>query len=29
MHETQFFADPFDAPPGRGALAEQIPAGDR
>jgi hypothetical protein len=29
MHETQFFADPFDAPPGRAALAEQIPPSDR
>jgi ketosteroid isomerase-like protein len=28
-HETQYFADPFDAAPGRAALAEQIPAGDR
>jgi hypothetical protein len=28
-HETQFFADPFDAPPDRAALAEQIPATDR
>jgi SnoaL-like domain len=25
-HETQYFADPFDAPPGRAALAEPIPA---
>jgi hypothetical protein len=23
-HETQYFADPFDAPPGRAALAEPI-----
>jgi hypothetical protein len=29
QHETQFFADPFDAPPGRAALAEQIPPPDR
>jgi hypothetical protein len=28
-HETQYFADPFDASPGRGAPAELIPAGDR
>ncbi len=28
-HETQYFADPFPAPPGRAALAEQIPARDR
>ena len=28
-HETQYFADPFDAAPGRAALAEPIPAGDR
>jgi SnoaL-like domain len=28
-HETQYFADPFDAPPGRAALAETIPAGDQ
>jgi len=27
-HETQYFADPFDAPPGRAALAEPIPASD-
>ena len=27
-HETQYFADPFDAAPGRAALAEPIPAGD-
>jgi hypothetical protein len=27
-HETQYFADPFPAPPGRAALAEQIPARD-
>jgi SnoaL-like domain len=27
-HETQYFADPFDASPGRAALAELIPAGD-
>ena len=25
-HETQYFADPFPAPPGRAALAESIPA---
>ena len=28
-HETQYFADPFPAAPGRAALAEQIPADDR
>ena len=28
-HETQFFADPFPAAPGRAALAEPIPADDR
>jgi hypothetical protein len=27
-HETQYFADPFEASPGRAALAEPIPAGD-
>ena len=27
-HETQYFADPFDASPGRAALAEAIPAPD-
>jgi hypothetical protein len=27
-HETQYFADPFDASPGRAALAEPIPARD-
>ena len=27
-HETQYFADPFAAPPARAALAEPIPAGD-
>ena len=27
-HETQYFADPFAAAPGRAALAEPIPAGD-
>jgi hypothetical protein len=27
-HETQYFADPFDAAPGRAALAEPMPAGD-
>ena len=26
-HETQYFADPFPAPPGRAALAEPNPAG--
>jgi ketosteroid isomerase-like protein len=26
-HETQYFADPFDAAPDRAALAEPIPAG--
>jgi len=26
-HETQFFADPFEAAPSRAALAEPIPAG--
>jgi hypothetical protein len=26
-HETQYFADPFPASPGRAALAEPIPAG--
>jgi hypothetical protein len=25
VHETQYFADPFNAPPGRAALAESIP----
>jgi hypothetical protein len=25
-HETQYFADPFDAPPARAALAEPFPA---
>jgi hypothetical protein len=25
-HETQYFADPFPAAPGRAALAEPIPA---
>jgi hypothetical protein len=25
-HETQYFADPFEASPGRAALAEPIPA---
>ena len=24
-HETQYFADPFDAPPSRAALAERMP----
>ncbi|HEX4009515.1 MAG TPA: nuclear transport factor 2 family protein [Solirubrobacteraceae bacterium] len=28
MHETQYFADPFPAAPGRAALAEPIPAVD-
>jgi hypothetical protein len=28
-HETQYFADPFPAAPGRAALAESIPARDR
>jgi ketosteroid isomerase-like protein len=28
-HETQYFADPFDAAPGRAALAEPIPDRDR
>jgi hypothetical protein len=28
-HETQYFADPFDAPPERAALAEPIPARER
>lgn len=28
-HETQYFADPFPASPGRAALAEPIPAGER
>jgi SnoaL-like domain len=28
-HETQYFADPFQAPAWRAALAESIPAGDR
>ncbi len=27
-HEAQYFADPFDAPAGRAALAESIPAED-
>ena len=27
-HETQYFADPFHAPPGRAPLAEPIPAND-
>ena len=26
VHETQYFADPFEASPGRAALAEPIPA---
>ena len=26
IHETQYFADPFEAAPGRAALAEPIPA---
>lgn len=29
VHETQYFADPFDAPPARAALAEPTPAHDR
>jgi hypothetical protein len=28
-HETQYFADPFEAPASRAALAEPIPARDR
>jgi hypothetical protein len=28
-HETQYFADPFQAPPWRAALAEPIPGGDQ
>jgi hypothetical protein len=28
-HETQYFADPFDAAPGRAALAEPIPTRDQ
>src|SRR4051812_26915587 len=28
-HEAQSFADPFDAPPERAALAEEIPAAER
>ena len=28
-HETQYFADPFAAPPSRAALAEPIPARDQ
>jgi hypothetical protein len=28
-HETQYFADPFDAPSGRAALSEPIPAPDQ
>jgi hypothetical protein len=28
-HETQYFADPFPAAPGRAALAESIPAGEK
>jgi SnoaL-like domain len=28
-HEAQYFADPFPAAPGRAALAEPIPAGER
>jgi SnoaL-like domain len=27
VHETQYFADPFPAAPGRAALAERIPEG--
>jgi hypothetical protein len=29
IHETQYFADPFDAPSTRAALAEPIPLGDQ
>jgi SnoaL-like domain len=29
IHETQYFADPFDADPGRAALAESMPTGER
>ncbi len=29
QRETQYFADPFEASPGRAALAEPIPAGDQ
>jgi hypothetical protein len=29
IHETQYFADPFIADPGRAALAEPIPADER
>ena len=28
-HETQYFADPFAAAPGRAALAEPIPAAEQ
>jgi hypothetical protein len=28
-HETQYFADPFQAPPSRAAPAEPIPGHDR
>jgi hypothetical protein len=28
-HETQYFAEPFPAAPGRAALAETIPAHDQ
>ena len=28
VHETQFFADPFQAPAGRAALAEPMPGRD-
>jgi len=28
-HETQYFADPFQAPSSRAALAEPIPGRDR
>src|SRR6476646_4249612 len=28
-HETQYFADPFHASPGRASLAEPIPVGDQ
>ena len=29
VHETQYFADPFPAAPGRAALAESIPTGEQ
>jgi SnoaL-like domain len=28
-HESQYFADPFEASPGRASLAESIPSGDQ